>query len=126
MKYIFTTLLISFLTLSTAKAETWSCAHKGTLEDPEALVVIVYKRVGDHFVHAKFPDKPHLKLKIQYESRRVLALSNHDIREDQEISVWHTIMIDKRNGKAKASFTSLWANSRSLNIAYPKTCTKSD
>ena len=123
MKYILITLVIFQLALSTAKAETWSCAHKGTFEDPEALVVIVYKRVGDHFIIAQRAD---LKFEIQYESNRVLVLTNHDIREDQEIAVWNTLLIDKWNGKAKSSWTGLWAKSPSLNTAYPKTCTKSD
>ena len=110
-------LVLSLFAVSTAHAETWSCATIGVNNTP---VLMVYKRVGDHFEHVKFS---HIKMRILHESRRILVLANIDARENQEVFTVAVGIIDKIKGDYKAMMNSMWIES--LDFMQKGSCQKS-
>jgi|SaaInlStandDraft_2_1057019.scaffolds.fasta_scaffold163614_2 hypothetical protein len=110
-------LVLSLFAVSTAHAETWSCATIGVNNTP---VLMVYKRVGDHFEHVKFSN---LKFQILHESRRILVMANIDARENQEVLTVAVEIIDKIKGDYKVMISSMW--SEGIDLRQKGSCQKS-
>ena len=119
MKYILITLVIFQLALSTAKAETWSCAHRMVNNE---FGVLAYTRVGDHFETTKYE----WKWEILFESYRVLVLSHLYINEDVEVAQVYGIVIDKVEMEGKRSGMHLWFDNPDANHIEKMKCTVSD